>query len=145
MQIAEIMSRNVDLANPDMKMLEAARKMREDNVGALPVGENDRLVGVVTDRDIVTRGVAGEHSSENTAVRQVMSEGIFYCFEDEPLERAGALMAEHQVHRVPVLNRDKRLVGLVALADLARDGEEGERAALTALKGISEATGTPRR
>jgi CBS domain-containing protein len=144
MQIAEVMQRNVDLANPNMTVIDAARKMREDDVGALPVGENDRLIGMVTDRDIVTRGIAGERPGD-VPVRQVMSEGIFYCFDDDPLDQAAELMAAHQVHRMPVLNRDKQLVGIVALADLARNGEDGERAALKALKGISQPTGTPRR
>lgn len=145
MQIAEVMSRNVNLADPNMKVRDAALRMRDDNVGALPVGENDRLVGMVTDRDIVVRGIAGNRAAENTAVREVMSRGIFYCFEDEPLSRAGELMAEHQVHRLPVLNRDKRLVGIVALADLAHGGEEGRKATDRAVAGIAEPTPRPRR
>lgn len=144
MQIQEIMTKTVDLADPNMKVRDAALKMREDNVGALPVGENDRLKGMVTDRDIVIRGLAGDRPADNTAVREVMSEGIYYCFEDEPLERAGELMAEHQVHRLPVLNRDKRLVGVVALADLARNGQDGIQAATKAIQGISKPTGAPR-
>lgn len=144
MQIKDIMTRNVELADPNMKARDAARKMREDDVGALPVGENDRLVGMVTDRDIAMRAVAGDAPAENTAVRDVMSKGVYYCFEDEQLERAGELMAEHQVHRLPVLNRDKRLVGMVAMADLACNGDEGQHAAMTALQGISQPTGVPR-
>ncbi|UUP18146.1 CBS domain-containing protein [Nitratireductor thuwali] len=145
MNVAEVMTPQVDLADPNTKIVNAARKMREDDVGALPVGENDRLIGMVTDRDIAMRGVAAEGASGNIAVREVMSERVFYCFDDEPVERAGELMAEHQVHRLPVLNRDKRLVGIVSLADLARSGDEGERASIKALKGISEPTGVPRR
>lgn len=145
MNVAEVMTPHVDLADPNTKIVNAARKMREDDVGALPVGENDRLIGMVTDRDIAMRGVAAEGAGGNIAVREVMSERVFYCFDDEPVERAGELMAEHQVHRLPVLNRDKRLVGIVSLADLARSGHEGERASIKALKGISEPTGVPRR
>jgi CBS domain-containing protein len=145
MQISEIVTRSVDLTDPNAPAAEAARKMREDDVGVLPVGENDRLVGMVTDRDIVMRGLSEDGSMGRASVREVMSEGVFYCFEDESVERAGELMAEHQVHRLPVLNRDKRLVGIVALADLARSGDEGERAAIRVLKGISEPTGSPRR
>jgi CBS domain-containing protein len=145
MHIAEVMNRDVNLADPNMKIREAALRMRDENIGALPVGENDRLVGMVTDRDIVVRGVAGDRPAENTSVREVMSKGVFYCFEDEALDRAGALMAEHQVHRLPVLNRDKRLVGIVALADLARGGEEGKKAANRAVTGISEPTSEARR
>lgn len=142
MQIQDIMHRDVQLADPNMTIREAARRMRADNVGALPVGENDRLVGMVTDRDIVLRAVAEERSSGNTTVREVMSKGICYCFEDEGVEQAAEVMANHQVRRLPVLNRDKRLVGMVALADLGRsDGV----AAQSALKGISEPTDKPRR
>jgi CBS domain-containing protein len=144
MQVKDVMTTTVDLADPNMKARDAARKMREDDVGALPVGENDRLVGMVTDRDIAMRAVAGDGPAENTAVRQVMSEGIYYCFEDETLQRAGEIMAEHQVHRLPVLNRKKRLVGMIAMADLARNGDEGQQAAMVALQGISQPTGVPR-
>lgn len=144
MNISEVMTSTVDLAEPNMKARDAALKMRQDDVGALPVGENDRLVGMVTDRDITLRGVAGERPAEDVAVRDVMSEGIFYCFEDEPLQRAGETMAQHQVHRLPVVNRDKRLVGMIALADLARNGQEGMEAAMTALRGIAQPTGAPR-
>lgn len=145
MNVAEVMTPNVDLADPNMKVRDAAVLMRRDDVGALPVGENDRLVGMVTDRDLALRGIAGDRPSENTAVREVMSDGIFYCFDDQSLDEAGQIMAEHQVHRLPVVNRDKRLVGVVALADLARSGSEGEHAALSAMKGIAEPTGQPRR
>jgi CBS domain-containing protein len=145
MQIAEVMTRSVDLADPDMKLRSAAQKMQKDDIGALPVGENDRLIGMVTDRDIVMRGVTGSKSTTNMAVRDVMSEKICYCFEDQSLEEAADLMAKHQVHRLPVLNRDKRLVGIIALADLARNGAGGAKAALKALCGIAQDTGVPRR
>jgi CBS domain-containing protein len=145
MQIAEVMTRSVDLADPNMKLRSAAQKMQKDDIGALPVGENDRLVGMVTDRDIVMRGVTGGRSTTNMAVRDVMSEKICYCFEDQSLEEAADLMAKHQVHRLPVLNRDKRLVGIIALADLARNGAGGAKAALKALCGIAQESGVPRR
>ncbi|TVR81477.1 MAG: CBS domain-containing protein [Rhodospirillales bacterium] len=144
MQVKDVMTRGVDLADPNMKTRDAAIKMRDDNVGALPVGEAGKLIGMVTDRDIVVRAVAGDGPAENMAVRQAMSEGIYYCFDDESLERAGELMAEHQVHRLPVLDHDKKLVGIVALADLAANGDEGLRAAAAALYGISQPTGAPR-
>jgi len=116
--------------------------MRADNIGSMPVGENDRLVGIVTDRDIVLRAVAEERMPGNTSVREVMSAKVCYCFEDDDVEEAARIMAEHQVKRLPVLNREKRLVGIVALSDLGRsDGE----AAQAALEGISQETGQPRR
>ncbi|WP_235983526.1 CBS domain-containing protein [Bradyrhizobium australiense] len=116
--------------------------MRADNVGALPVGENDRLIGVVTDRDIVVRAVAEERSAGNTTVREVMSEGISYCFSDDDAEAAAQIMAKHQVRSLPVLNRDRRLVGVIALADLGRSDDE---AAQGALKAISQPSAKQRR
>jgi CBS domain-containing protein len=142
MQIREIMTRSVELIDPNTRIKDAAERMRDDNIGALPVGENDRLVGMVTDRDLAVRAVAAGRAPTTTAVREVMSEKVFYCFEDNSLEDAARVMAEHQVHRLPVLNRDKRLVGIVALADLARTSDAAAREAIC---GISEPTETPRR
>ena len=134
MQVHEIMTPSVHIADPNMTIREVARWMRADDVGALPVGENDRLVGVVTDRDIVMRAVAEERSPGNTSVREVMSEGVCYCFEDDDVEGASQVMATHQVRRLPVLNRQKRLVGVIALADISRADDES---AQDALKDIS--------
>jgi CBS domain-containing protein len=142
MQVQEIMSRTVELVDPNTTIRDAARKMRADNLGALPVGENDRLVGVVTDRDIVMRGVAADRSAGNTTVREVMSEHVYWCFDDADVSDAAKIMTEHQVRRLPVVNQNKRLVGVVALADLGRNGED---AAKGALRGISEPTDDSRR
>ena len=122
MQVQQIMHKNVHLADPNMTIRDAARAMRADNIGALPIGENDRLIGMITDRDIVMRAVAEDRSAGNTSVRDVMSEGICYCYEDDDVKQAAKVMAEHQVRRLPVLNRGKRLVGVVALADIGRSG-----------------------
>jgi CBS domain-containing protein len=142
MQVQEIMSRTVELVDPNTTIRDAARKMRADNLGALPVSENDRLVGMVTDRDIVMRGVAADRSAGNTTVREVMSEHVYWCFNDADVSDAAKIMAEHQVRRLPVVNQDRRLVGVVALADLGRNGED---AAKGALRGISEPTDDSRR
>jgi CBS domain-containing protein len=142
MQVYEIMTPTVRIADPNMTIRDAARCMRADNLGALPVGENDRLIGMVTDRDIVVRAVAQERSAGNTTVRQVMSLGICYCFENDDAEGAAQIMAKHQVRRLPVLNRDKRLVGVIALADLGRSEDE---AAQGALKDISQPSNKGRR
>jgi CBS domain-containing protein len=142
MQVQEIMTRNVDLTSPNTTVRDVARTMRADNIGALPVGENDRLVGMVTDRDIVVRAVAEERAPGNTSVREVMSERVYYCFEDDDVEQAARIMAEHQVRRLPVLNRNKRLVGVVALADLGRSGTDAVKKAIA---GVSEPTDQPRR
>ncbi len=140
MQVTEIMSKSVELIDPNTTIREAAARMRDEDVGALPVGENDRLVGMVTDRDITVRAVAADRTAGTTAVRDTMSEKVYYCFEDDPLERAGQIMSEHKVRRLLVLNRDKRLVGMVSLADLSHGGEEGAEAVKGALAEITEPT-----
>lgn len=142
MQVQQIMQREIRLADANMTIRDAARSMRVDNIGALPVSENGRLIGMVTDRDIVVRAVAEERSPGDTSVREVMSQGLCYCFEDDDVDEAAVVMAKHQVRRLPVINREKQLVGVVALADLGRS-EEG--AAQEALKGISEPTDKARR
>jgi CBS domain-containing protein len=142
MRVQEIMTRDVNIMDPNTTIRDVARHMRADNIGAYPVGENDRLIGMVTDRDVVVRGLADGRSSGNTTVRDVMSEKVFYCFDDDDVEDAAELMATHQVRRLPVLNHDKRLVGVVALADLGRNSST---AAKNALEGISEATDKERR
>ena len=142
MQVSEIMTPDCQLIDPNASVREAAQRMRDENIGALPVGENDRLVGMVTDRDIVTRGLAAEGRPGTTSVRDVMSEKVFYIFDDDDVEDAARCMADHQVRRLPVLNHDKRLVGIVAMADLALTGEDAER---IALEGVSEPSSTPRR
>ena len=142
MKVREAMTREVEIIDPNAAVGDAARRMRDDNVGALPVGENDRLIGIVTDRDIVVRGVAENRLGGNAAVRDVMSKHVYYCFDDDDLEQAAKIMAEHQVRRLPVLNRNKRLVGIVALADLALTPTEASH---EALKGISEPSNQPRR
>jgi CBS domain-containing protein len=142
MQVQQIMSKDVHIADPNMTIRDVARQMRADNIGSLPVGENDQLIGMVTDRDIVVRAVAEERSPGNTTVREVMSEGLCYCFEDDDVEQAAQVMAQHQVRRLPVVDRNKRLVGVVALADLGRSEDEPAK---DALKGISEPTDKERR
>jgi CBS domain-containing protein len=137
MQIKDVMTTQVQLIDPTTKLKDAATSMRDGDFGLLPVGENDRLVGTITDRDITVRAVAEGKDPNSTQVREVMSEGIHYCFEDQEVEEAARLMSDMQVRRLPILNRDKRLVGIVALGDLALEtrsaGPAGE-----ALAGVSE-------
>lgn len=144
MSVKNVMTHEVRVANPGMSLKDAAALMREADTGFLPVGENDRLVGTLTDRDIVIRAVAEGRDPSQTRVRDVMSEGILYCYEDDDEEDVADLMAEKQVRRLPVLNQDKRLVGVVSLGDIAaRAGEED--AAGAALKDIAKDTGSERR
>jgi CBS domain-containing protein len=116
--IKDVMSRDVQVISPDAPITEAARCMRDGDFGMMPVGENDRMVGSISDRDIVVRALA-EGRDGNVKVRDVMSQGIHWAYEDESVERATAIMGEHQIRRLPIVNRDKRLVGIVALGDLA--------------------------
>jgi CBS domain-containing protein len=119
MKVGEVMTRDVVLIAPSDTICDAARKMAECDAGALPVGENDRLVGVITDRDIAIRAVA-EELGPDTLVREVMSPQVLYCYEDESVEHVAENMGEQQIRRLPVMNRDKRLVGIVSIADLSR-------------------------
>lgn len=118
MKVKDAMTTNVVLARPDHTIAEAARLMAQCDAGVLPVGDNDRLVGMITDRDIAIRAVA-EKLPHDTPVRDVMSKEVLYCFEDESIEHVAQSMGEQQVRRLPVLNREKRLVGIVSLGDLA--------------------------
>ena len=133
MQVSKAMSRNVRIANPDHSICDVARIMADADVGALPVGDKDRLVGMITDRDIAIRAVAQGLPPE-TKVREVMSQDVKYCFEDEEISHVVDNIGDIQVHRLPVLSRAKRLVGIVSLADIA--ASEGPDAAGEAVCGI---------
>ncbi|MGI6246570.1 MAG: CBS domain-containing protein [Pseudochelatococcus sp.] len=120
MQVSEIMSRDIVIVNPDETIVQVAKKMADNDVGFLPVGEDDRLVGTITDRDIVVRCVA-EGKDRDTRVRDIMSSDVKYCFEDEDIDHVTRNMGDIQVRRLPVVNRDKRLTGIVSLADTAQE------------------------
>src|SRR5512146_521254 len=119
-QLKELMTRDVKVIPPDTSIREAAKMMRDGNFGMMPVEENDRMIGTISDRDIAIRAVA-EGMDCTTKVRDVMSKGISWAFEDETVEEAVAIMSEHQVRRLPGVNRAKRLVGIVSLGDLASE------------------------
>jgi len=138
MQIGEIMSTNVKLANPNQSIREIARIMVECDCGAVPVGDKDRLVGFVTDRDIAVRAVAAGKSPD-TPVSEVMSKGVLYCYEEEEIDDVASNMADVKVRRLPVLNEGKRLVGIVSLGDIAM--ADGPQSSGVALCGISEPGG----
>ena len=132
-QLKDLMSRDVKVISPDMTIGEAAKKMRDGDFGMMPVGENDRMIGTISDRDIAIRAVA-EGKEGGTKVRDVMSEGIIWVYEDDSVEQVATIMSKHQVRRLPVVNRDKRLVGIVALGDFAVESSEIQPAA----KALSE-------
>ncbi len=137
MKISECMSTGVEIASPDDSLRDVARTMREIDAGSMPVGENDRLVGMITDRDIAIRAVA-EGLGPDTPVRGIMSKDIRWCFEDEDVEDVAEQMADYKIRRLPVLSREKRLIGMVSLGDLSQaDGESSGEA----LREISEPGG----
>jgi CBS domain-containing protein len=138
MKVKHVMTREVVVANPDDSICEAARRMAECDAGALPVGENDRLVGVITDRAIAVRAVA-QRLSPDTPVRDVMSREVLYCFDEEDVEQVARNMAEQQIRRLPVVDRDKRLIGIISVADLALNAKS--RTAGEAVAGISRPGG----
>ena len=120
MKIRDAMTQDVCMVRPDQSIREAAHMMAELDIGALPVQENDRLVGMITDRDIAVRGV-GQGKGPEAKVREVMSAEVKYCFEDEDVDDVLQNMADLKVRRLPVLNREKRLVGILSLGDVAME------------------------
>lgn len=139
MQIKDIITKDPELISPDTSIAEAAKKMSERDIGALFVRSGDRLVGVLTDRDIATRAVAKGLSAEST-VKDIMTQKVLYCFEDDPIEAVAENLSRNQVRRLPVLDRNKRLLGVVSVGDLSRRGQKD--AVSMALSGICQATKT---
>ncbi|MDX9996399.1 MAG: CBS domain-containing protein [Phenylobacterium sp.] len=138
MKVGDCMTRDVRLASPNETLREAARAMADLDAGVLPVSENDRLVGMITDRDMAIRAIA-EGLGPDARVRDVMSKEIRYCFEDDDADDVLENMGEQQLRRMPVLNANKRLVGIISLGDLA--GREEARLAGEALSEISRPGG----
>ena len=139
MKIAECMTAEVEVVGPDQPIREAAQFMLRADAGAMPVGEGDRLVGLVTDRDIAVRAVAAGRGPD-TPVRDVMTEEVIYCFDDDEVEEVALKMSDRQVRRMPVLSReDETLVGIVSLGDISRS--EQSEAAAVALDGITDPGG----
>ena len=138
MRVSEAMTREVRVASPGQSIRDVARMMAESDAGAMPVGDNDRLVGMITDRDIAIRAVA-QGKGPDTPVRDVMStEQVLYCYEDEELDHVAKNMSQQQVRRLPVVNREKRLVGIVSLGNIA---QAESRAASKAVKGVTKPGG----
>jgi len=142
MKVSEAMTQDVQLANPNETLQQAAQAMAMLDAGVLPVGENDRLVGMITDRDIAIKGVACGMGPE-AKIRDVMTADVKYCFEDQDLAEVTKNMADIQVRRLPVLDHDKRLVGIISLGDIAVNtkGKNKADGAGQALRGISRPGG----
>jgi len=119
MQVKEIMTGNVEKVETDTPLTEVAQRMKTHDIGMLPVYDGDSLVGMITDRDITIRATANGLHPEKTRSREVMTWNIVYCFEDQDIGEAGQIMQENKIRRLPVMNRQRRLVGIVSLGDIA--------------------------
>jgi CBS domain-containing protein len=137
MRVSEVMTRGAECTHPDATVREAAVRMQSLDVGSLPVCENDRLVGMVTDRDVTVRTTAAGADPNDARVRDAMTPGVHFCFEDQDVAEAAQLMKDNQVRRLPVLDRNKRMVGIVSLGDLAVETQDDQLAGNT-LEAVSE-------
>ncbi|WP_324774083.1 CBS domain-containing protein [Brevundimonas sp.] len=137
MNVSACMTANPRVCAPGDTIRDVARAMKEVDSGFLPVGENDRLVGMVTDRDLAVRAIA-EGMGPDTPVREVMTREVQYCFEDNDLDDVAARMSDLQVRRLPVLNRDKRLVGVISLGDMSHADDDGGIRTAAALSQVTE-------
>jgi CBS domain-containing protein len=142
--VRDVMTRGVETAAPDATIVDVARRMRDLDVGSLPVCDGTRLIGIVTDRDLSVRATASGKDPNTTRVREVMSPEIAWVFDDEPADAAARVMRERQIRRLPVLDRSDRLVGVVALGDLATDLGDDKLKGST-LEDISQPTASARR
>ena len=142
MTVKRIMSKPAGLIDPTATVAAAARKMRDEDVGCLLVGGGDRVLGVITDRDIVVRALADGRNAHREPVRNVMSSEVLCCFEDQPAEEAAAIMAEHGFRRLPVLDRRESLVGIVSLSDVHGGASGRKPYAVTFYKELPDSCGT---
>lgn len=140
MNVKDIMTRDVEVIHPDDPLQEAARRMRDRDIGFLPVCDGDRLVGVVTDRDLILRGLAEGTDPSTSIGRGLMTSPVVYCFDDQDVKEATKLMEDHQIRRVAVLSREnKRLVGVISLGDIARNSTKKVSGEI--LESVSEPAG----
>lgn len=126
MKVGEAMHQGCTWCAPDTPLLEVAKILRDEDIGAVPVGENDKLIGIVTDRDIACRGVAEEQDLSSLSARDVMTEGIAWCWEDDDMDTAIQKMEDQQLRRMPVMNSEKRLVGILSLGDISHAASQRE-------------------
>lgn len=139
MKVSQCMSPDVEVVDPEQPIREAARFMLREDAGSMPVCDGDRLVGMITDRDIAVRAVA-EGRGPDTPVRDAMTDEVHYCYDDDDVDEVAAKMSDVQVRRFPVISReDKRLVGIVSLGDISRSGDDD--AAQVAMEGVTDPGG----
>jgi len=142
-KLKEIMTPNVDVISPNATTADAARKMMELDVGAIPVCDGEKLLGMVTDRDLVIRVMAISRDPVAARVSEVMTPRLIFCYEDEDAEVAAEVMAEKQIRRLPILSREKQLVGIVSLGDLVVDGLDTQTSGAV-LHDVSDPSRSPR-
>jgi CBS domain-containing protein len=140
MQAKDFMTTGVECISPGMSVRDAALRMKSLDVGFLPVCENDRLVGTLTDRDLALRVIADGRDAEDCKARDIMTRDVFWCYEEQPSDEVAEYMADKEIRRLLVLDQDKRLVGVISIGDLAKSGEE--RKAGEAIREIVEAPPT---
>jgi CBS domain-containing protein len=135
MKVKDVMHRGVTWVDPTTPVREIARMMRDGDIGSVPIGENDRLVGIVTDRDIICRGIADNGDCNALTARDVMSKPIIYCRADDELEHALRIMEKNKIRRLPVIDENKRLAGILALGDISEIG--GQEKAGEVMRSVS--------
>ena len=119
MQVKEIMTRDVEIARRDTLLTDAAERMRSHDIGMLPVWDGEQLQGIVTDRDITVRAIANKLQPELVSCQDVMTSDVVFCFEDQDVTEAGRIMQDHKIRRLPVVNRQRHLVGVISIGDIA--------------------------
>lgn len=138
MLVRDVMESKLEVIAPNQTLADAAKKMRDDDIGSLPIVEDSKLIGIITDRDIVVRCIANGADPKSTAVRDAASDDVVHCRADQTVEDATKIMAAAKVRRLPVIDADRRLVGIVALGDISREGSAAKVG--DALHDISEPT-----
>ena len=137
MQVKEIMTQNAETIDSNANLVDAARKMKSLDVGALPVSEGDELIGMITDRDITIRGIADRMNPASTSVSEIMTPEVFYCLEDDDIHECAKMMEDKAIRRLIVLNNEYEPVGFVSLSDLAVKSHD-EHLAWEVLERVSE-------
>jgi CBS domain-containing protein len=130
MKVRQAMHEHVEWREPETSVAELAKVMRDEDIGSVPIGENDRLVGMVTDRDLALRSLTKSGDVSGLTARDVMSKGIIYCEDDDSVEEAIALMQQEQVRRLPVIDDNKRMVGMLSLGDISHAASQSKSGAL---------------
>jgi CBS domain-containing protein len=143
MQVRDVMTKNVEVIRPEDTLRDAAQKMKALDVGAMPVCDGERLVGMLTDRDITIRAAAEGLDPNQTTAQETMTSEVYYCFENQNIEDAALLMMEKQIRRLPIINNEKKLVGIVSLGDVAVETQDDELSGST-LEEISKSSKSKR-